>query len=148
MIRSSLNFSCVGSTHEYYNINEARVEKQLHSLRINDIGDGGCKDDKFERDVRLLTDDLKTNPDNPRTHFYLASSYKNSGNYVKAIEHFKKRISLGGWIEENWYSRYELRNLLYENRKRSRCYSYLVRSIRLSSKTNGKFISNCKTLSN
>ena len=29
-------------------------------------------------------------------------------NYIKAIEHFKKRISLGGWIEENWYSRYEL----------------------------------------
>ena len=51
LIRSSLNFSCVGSTHEYYNINGPRVEKQLHSLRINDIGDGGCKDDKFEREV-------------------------------------------------------------------------------------------------
>ena len=108
LIRSSLNFSCVGSTHEYYGIKGPRIEKQLHSLRINDIGDGGCKDDKFERDVRLLTEDLKTNPNNPRTHFYLASSYKNSGNYLKAIEHFKKRISLGGWIEENWYSRYEL----------------------------------------
>jgi len=99
-------------TFNYYNvrfgIKGPRIEKQLHSLRINDIGDGGCKDDKFERDVRLLTEDLKTNPDNPRTHFYLASSYKNSGNYLKAIEHFKKRISLGGWIEENWYSRYEL----------------------------------------
>ena len=38
----------------------------------------------------------------------MANSYKNSSNYLKAIEHFEKRISLGGWIEENWYSRYEL----------------------------------------
>jgi len=99
LIKTSLDFKCVGSTHEYYDIN---------SIRINDIGDGGCKEDKFERDIRLLEDDLKNDPNNTRTHFYLASSYKNSGNYLKAIEHFKKRISLGGWIEENWYSRYEL----------------------------------------
>ncbi len=110
LIKSSLNFSCVGSTHEYYDIKGQHLDKQLHSLKINDIGDGGCKEDKFERDVRLLEDDLKNNPNNPRTYFYLANSYKNSGNYQKALENFKKRISLGGWIEENWYSRYELGN--------------------------------------
>ena len=108
LIRSSLNFSCVGSTHEYYDITEHHVNEQLHYISINDIGDGGCKEDKFERDIRLLEDDLKNDPNNTRTHFYLASSYKNSGNINKAIEYFKKRIALGGWIEENWYSRYEL----------------------------------------
>ncbi len=108
LIKTSVDFKCVGSTHEYYSIHGKHVNKQLHSIRINDIGDGGCKEDKYERDIRLLENDLKIDPNNTRTHFYLASSYKNSGNIKKAIEHFKKRILLGGWIEENWYSRYEL----------------------------------------
>ena len=108
LIRSSLNFSCVGSTHEYYNIKGSRKEEQLKTLKINDIGDGGCKEDKFVRDIRLLEEDLKENPNNVRTYFYLANSYKNAKNIEKAIEAYKKRISMGGWIEENWYSRYEL----------------------------------------
>ena len=87
LIKTSLDFKCVGSTHEYYDIHGKHVNKQLHSIRINDIGDGGCKDDKFIRDIRLLEDDLKNDPNNTRTHFYLANSYKNSGNYLKAIEY-------------------------------------------------------------
>jgi tetratricopeptide (TPR) repeat protein len=117
LIKTSLDFKCVGSTHEYYDINGKHVNKQLHSIRINDIGDGGCKEDKFERDIRLLEDDLKNDPNNTRTHFYLASSYKNAGNIDKAIEYFKKRIVLGGWIEENWYSRYELGKCYMQNGK-------------------------------
>ena len=62
LIKTSLDFTCVGSTHEYYDVNGEHVNKQLHSIRINDIGDGGCKEDKFERDIRLLEDDLKKDP--------------------------------------------------------------------------------------
>ena len=108
LIKTTLNFNCVGSTHEYYNITGPRKEMQLHTIRINDIGDGGCKEDKFTRDIRLLEEDLKENPNNERTYFYLANSYKNNGNIEKAIENYKIRIALGGWIEENWYSRLEL----------------------------------------
>ena len=67
----------MGSTHEYYNIKGSRKEEQLKTLKINDIGDGGCKEDKFVRDIRLLEEDLKENPNNMRTYFYLANSYKN-----------------------------------------------------------------------
>jgi len=108
LIKTSLNFRCIGSTHEYYDITGSRKEEQLNTIKINDIGDGGCKEDKFTRDIRLLEEDLKENPKNERTYFYLANSYKNAGNLEKAIENYKKRIAIGGWIEENWYSRLEL----------------------------------------
>ena len=108
LIKTSLNFRCIGSTHEYYDITGPKKEEQLNTIKINDIGDGGCKEDKFTRDIRLLEEDLKENPKNERTYFYLANSYKNAGNLEKAIEHYKKRIAIGGWVEENWYSRLEL----------------------------------------
>ena len=108
LIKTSLNFRCIGSTHEYYDITGPKKEEQLNTIKINDIGDGGCKEDKFTRDIRLLEEDLKENPKNERTYFYLANSYKNAGNLEKAIEHYIKRIAIGGWIEENWYSRLEL----------------------------------------
>ena len=96
-------FKCVGSTHEYYDIHGKHVNKQLHSIRINDIGDGGCKEDKFERDIRLLEDDLKNDPNNTRTHFYLASSYKNSGNINKGSV---GKISKIGNIKIEYFKNY------------------------------------------
>jgi hypothetical protein len=41
-----------------------------------------------------------------RYFFYLAQSYKDAGRFKKAIEYFKKRINMGGWYEEIWYSYY------------------------------------------
>jgi len=104
LVRSELPVKCVGATHEYYDHPHSPV--QLATLSINDIGDGGCKGNKFNRDIELLEQDLAENPKNGRTHFYLANSYKNLGNYATAIEHYQKRIEIGGWIEEVWYSHY------------------------------------------
>ena len=79
-------------------------------LFIEDIGDGGSKSDKFERDIRLLLGGLEKEPKNPRYHFYLASSYRDAGKYETAIEYYKKRVELGGWFEEIWYSFYAIGN--------------------------------------
>ena len=40
--------------------------------------------------------------------FYLANSYYNTGQNKKALEMYIKRIAIGGWIEEVWYSYYRL----------------------------------------
>jgi tetratricopeptide (TPR) repeat protein len=99
-----------GVTHEYVKSPEgsttSRIEKDI--LFINDIGDGGSKADKFIRDINLLTKGLEENPNNDRYTFYLANSYRDSGNYEKAIEYFKKRIDIGGWYEEIWFSYYSI----------------------------------------
>jgi tetratricopeptide (TPR) repeat protein len=100
---------CVGSTHEYWDTKETF---NLETIKINDIGDGGAKADKFLRDIRLLTKEMKEEPNNTRTCFYLANSYRDiRGQDEKAIEYYTKRIEMGGWVEERFYSAYEIGNI-------------------------------------
>jgi tetratricopeptide (TPR) repeat protein len=97
-----------GVTHEYLNTNNnatyTLIEK--HQLFIQDIGDGGAKTDKSERDIRLLLKGLEDNPNSDRYVFYLANTYRDTGKYEEALGYYKKRIELGGWIEEVWQSYY------------------------------------------
>lgn len=99
-----------GVTHEYVKTPEGSSYGLLekHNIFIKDIGDGGAKADKFERDIRLLKKGLEEFPNNDRYTFYLANSYRDSGDNVNAIETYKKRIEIGGWHEEVWYSYYSI----------------------------------------
>jgi tetratricopeptide (TPR) repeat protein len=108
MMNSKYKWKSVGVTHEYLAIDgpAATFGKVLESLWINDIGDGGSKSDKFERDISLLTQGLIDEPNNDRYMFYLAQSYKDTSRFEEAIEWYSKRIITGGWYEEIWYSHY------------------------------------------
>jgi tetratricopeptide (TPR) repeat protein len=105
-----------GVTHEYIDTppNNSLVNFEKHQIFIRDLGDGGSKQDKFERDIRLLLDGIKEEPNNVRYYFYLANSYHDCGRFGEAINVYKKRIELGGWIEEVWYSYYRI-GLCYKN---------------------------------
>ena len=108
IIKNTGKFSYWGVTHEYiktpYNTTIYRIPKKL--MFINDIGDGGAKADKFIRDIKLLKEGLEKHQNNDRYTFYLANSYKDSHQYEDAINTYKKRIELKGWIQEVWYSYY------------------------------------------
>ncbi len=107
ILNSKFDWECVGVTHEYFSVKGAQsIINKLDSIMINDIGDGGSKSDKFERDIALLTKGLEDEPKNERYMFYLAQSYKDTGQFEKAIEWYEKRIIRGGWYEEVWYSHY------------------------------------------
>lgn len=103
-------FTYIGVTHEYISTPSGTRTLSLKKdeLFISDLGDGGCKSDKFERDVRLLEEAIKLEPNHDRYHFYLANSYLDLGNTEKAIENYEKRIQIGGWVQEVWYSYYKL----------------------------------------
>lgn len=104
-LRFSSTWKCVGATHEYWSVDP--VADIHHSIvYIHDVDDGGAKADKFERDVRLLKQSIEGEPNNPRTWFYLGQSYHCLGKYQESIECYKKRIEIGGWAEETWYSMY------------------------------------------
>ena len=105
LIRADRPWKCIGPTHEYWSLDNCNVS-DLDTLTIDDRGDGGSKDDKFERDISLLTKGLEQEPDNERYMFYLAESYRNSKQYRSAIEWYRKRIERAGWQEETWYARY------------------------------------------
>lgn len=105
LVRASLPWESLGVTHEYWSCRKPCTEAQLSTLNIDDRDDGGCKSDKFERDVKLLTQGLEQEPENERYLFYLAQSHLCLKNYDEAIKWYKKRIDKGGWIEEVWYSK-------------------------------------------
>lgn len=104
LFRSSLAYKCISVTHEYWGCDDKDESGNRDDLYIDDIGDGGAKADKFERDIRLLTQGLIDEPKNERYLFYLAQSYSNLGKKTEAIEFYKKRIEVGGWFEEIFIS--------------------------------------------
>jgi len=106
-------WKCTGVTHEYWDGFSCNLLPVDYAF-IHDIGDGGCKADKFERDVRLLEEGLKEEPNNERYLFYLAQSYKDCKRIDDSIVYYKKRINVGGWAEEVWYSMYTLMKLYEE----------------------------------
>jgi len=110
ILKNNPAFSYWGVTHEYIQtLPDSKYENIPKSvLFINDIGDGGAKAEKFERDVRLLTKGLEELPNNDRYTFYLANSYRDCGQLQNAIDTYKKRIEIGGWQEEVWYSYYAI----------------------------------------
>lgn len=101
LLRASATWTCVGATHEYWS-NGSGQTLQLESPVITDIGDGGCKADKYTRDARLLEEDLKKDSNNVRTHFYLGQTYMSLGRHRDALAALQKRIDLGGWEEERY----------------------------------------------
>lgn len=109
LLGMKFNWRCVGVTHEYWSAeNPLCVSKQLTTLEMDDFGDGGAKADKFERDIKLLTQGLIDEPKNERYMFYLAQSYHDTGQYGNAIKWYRKRIAMGGWFEEVYYSYYRI----------------------------------------
>jgi tetratricopeptide (TPR) repeat protein len=116
IVRNNGLYKYISVTHEYIDTppNNSIILLNKKDIFIKDIGDGGSKTDKFERDIKLLLDGIKEEPNNPRYYFYLANSYHDLGRFGEAIPVYKKRIELGGWKEEVWYSYYRI-GLCYKN---------------------------------
>jgi tetratricopeptide (TPR) repeat protein len=110
IVKNRIGASYWGVTHEYLKTPEGSSYGLIEKTRafINDVGDGGSKADKFERDIRLLLKGLEDYPNNDRYTFYLANSYRDHGDNDLAIEYYKKRIEIGGWQEEVWHSYYSI----------------------------------------
>lgn len=110
LLRNDPEYSYWGVTHEFVKTTPSTVYVEIDraKLFIDDIGDGGAKADKFERDVKLLLKGLEENPGNDRYTFYLANSYRDAGMSKEAIERYQERIKIGGWHEEIWHSHYSI----------------------------------------
>jgi glycosyltransferase involved in cell wall biosynthesis len=130
LISTAYKWESVGVTHEYWNCKK----KDTHGIKtkdiwIHDIGDGGCKDDKFKRDIRLLTEGLNDPETNTflrgRYMFYLANTYKDLNEYQNGIDWYQKRIDHDGWVEEIYYSYFNMGKCylgLRETAKATECF--------------------------
>ena len=114
LVRCSEPWICKGATHEAWTCPPAKHTAHLDSPVLTDHGDGGCKSDKYPRDIRLLKEDLEEMPNDARTHFYLGQTYLCQRDWPNAIATLKRRIEIGGWDEEVYIARLYLGEC-YEN---------------------------------
>jgi tetratricopeptide (TPR) repeat protein len=120
LLRIESPWKCTGATHEYWDLG-GTDKVPFDVMYIDDKNDGGCKSDKFERDVRLLQEEIAEHPTNDRAHYYLGQSLKDLGRFEEAIQMFTRRIELGGWIEEVHYSYYQI----------GKCYDHLNKPLEM-----------------
>jgi len=111
LVPSNSQCKYIGVTHEFLSFDGPKLN--LDDVYIDDVGDGGCKQDKFTRDEALLKKGLLDEPENARYMFYLANTLRDLKKYVEAIDYYKQRINAAGWEEEIFYSQYQI-GLCYE----------------------------------
>ena len=70
---------------------------------------------KYLKDAQVLEAAIAKDGDNSRYQFYLGRSYYDAESYAKALSAYQKRVNMGGWEEEVYYSLLEI----------ARCKSHL-----------------------
>src|SRR5207253_1062817 len=105
-----------GVVHEYPvcadpDATEGRIDGD-YRIESRTLGSRSRAADKYQRDARLLLSALEKNPDDPRTVFYLAQSYRDAGDAHSALHWYRHRAAMPGWSEETFYALLQCGSLL------------------------------------
>ncbi|HKS08903.1 MAG TPA: glycosyltransferase [Pyrinomonadaceae bacterium] len=110
LVNNGLPWRYEGVLHEYMTCEQARSEQMLAGLYTVPFHDGARarSANTYRHDALVLEKALLDDPQNTRYVFYLAQSYRDSGDNELALRHYKRRIEMGGWRDEVWYSLYQV----------------------------------------
>lgn len=113
LFRSGRGFRYVGVLHEVLVGPEPHTTALLEGAIYRRTSDGArsADPDKFRKDAAALEQALEKEPDNARYVFYLAQSWRDAREHERALAAYLRRVDLGGWEEEVWYSLYEVGRL-------------------------------------
>jgi glycosyltransferase involved in cell wall biosynthesis len=116
MPRLDAQWEWKGVLHEALISPHAAQAKYLPGLRIRVFTDGArsqqTQEEKFSRDADVLRRALEKEPDNARYAFYLAQSLRDAGKPTESLAAYEKRIAMGGWAEEVYFSKLQVATLL------------------------------------
>lgn len=116
MVRASRNWQWRGVMHEALYLDEPYTQANLVGITDFVRTDGARSKDpqKYHKDAAILEEALLAEPNNTRYQFYLAQSYKNAGELEKSLLNYRKRIDMGGWDQELFWSKFQVALLLDE----------------------------------
>ncbi len=82
----------------------------LDGVTIISTRDGARDKDplKYEKDIAILEKALEKEPNSTRYTFYLAQTYKDAGKKDLSLKYYQKRIDMGGWEEEVFWSKLQV----------------------------------------
>lgn len=111
IFKTGIGWKYIGVLHEYAHcdkqpLHQEKIEGNYH-LEARTLGHRNVnvtQVEKYSKDAETLLEALKTEPNNSRYQFYLAQSYFDSQQWDKATEAYYKRVEMGGWEEECYYS--------------------------------------------
>lgn len=110
LTRNSHPFEYRGVAHSYLASDHNPRIESTDWLTID--GGPGASVEKLERDLKLLTSEFAKNPNDPRTVFYLAQTYRDLDRPIEAIRFYRLRTEMDGFDEETYYARFQLGVLL------------------------------------
>ena len=114
LAKGSLPWKYVGVAHEYLTCDVPHTSELLREVRYMS-GHGGARSkvpgEKFFQYIKLLEKGLKGEPHNARYAFYLAESYRDAKLSQEALKAYQKRIAMGGWDQEVFWSLLQVAHL-------------------------------------
>jgi glycosyltransferase involved in cell wall biosynthesis len=110
-----------GVLHEVIDAPGGIVATPLQGLRMRISKGEGARSkmpsaEKYSADAEVLRRALRDEPGNTRYAFYLAQSLRDAGRIAEARATYERRIEMGGWDEEIYYSKLQVAALLERER--------------------------------
>ena len=107
LVKGSIPWGFVGAIHEDVHSDQDQRSERLEGVSVEVTSVGGDATAHWENDIRVLREELERNPDDQRSAFYLAQSYRDLGRATGdsaqlrlALEWYRRRAEMGGWAEE------------------------------------------------
>lgn len=103
LFRNGLPWRWVGVVHEYSTCDKPSTEELLPGnfwVQARTVGARSQDPEKYLRDAELLLAEVHRNPDDCRSVFYLAQSYRDYGDLRSARQWYARRAEMGEWVEE------------------------------------------------
>lgn len=119
MVKSNQDWVYEGVLHEYLaykgnpegSFQDGNIIDSAVIASISPFKRASSLEEKYLNDSKVLHKALEKEPNNARYVFYLAQSYRDAGKSEESIYWYKKRVNLGGWQEEVYYSLYMIAKL-------------------------------------
>lgn len=107
LVRADIPWYYVGRVHEYITADVPYTREEFNHLVVTHQADGGSREGRHYQDIELLLKDVEDNPENERAVYYLAQSYRDTGQLEKAAEFYHKRAVMPGWDQETYSALYQ-----------------------------------------
>jgi glycosyltransferase involved in cell wall biosynthesis len=116
LFRNDRGWAYAGVLHEYPHCTDGPADiREIEGdcrIRYRSEGDRSRDPDRFDRDAAILRAAHDDDPNDPRTVFYLAQSYRDAGRPADALEWYQHRIAMGGWDQETFWAMLQRARLL------------------------------------
>lgn len=110
LVRADMPWYFDGFTHEAIRCAAPEKAGLLLDVTLTEYADGTrrASQRKGPEDLKLLEEQLVQRPNDSRTVFYLAQSYFDSRDMKRACELYARRVSMGGYQEEVFWSLFRI----------------------------------------